>query len=197
MAGLQDHRRSRTAILSGGWKQRLALGCAILHEPPIVFLDEPTSGVDPISRRRFWELIYELSAQGITVFVTTHYMDEAEYCDRLALIYRGELIASGSPTSLKTEVMRQAVLEVMTDRPQDAMSEVEAVPGVVEVALFGAGLHAVVEDPALAGAIRQHLEAQHYEVERVEQIVPTLEDVFVSLIEAHDRGDAQPVEVRR
>ncbi|MCL4848830.1 MAG: ABC transporter ATP-binding protein [Acidobacteria bacterium] len=192
MAGLQDHRRSRTAILSGGWKQRLALGCAILHEPPIVFLDEPTSGVDPISRRRFWELIYELSAQGITVFVTTHYMDEAEYCDRLALIYRGELIASGSPTSLKTEVMQQAVLEVMTDRPQDAMSEVEAVPGVVEVALFGAGLHAVVEDPALAGAIRQRLEAQHYEVERVEQIVPSLEDVFVSLIEARDRRDRPP-----
>jgi ABC-2 type transport system ATP-binding protein len=197
MAGLEDHRRSRTAILSGGWKQRLALGCAILHEPPIVFLDEPTSGVDPISRRRFWELIYELSAQGITVFVTTHYMDEAEYCDRLALIYRGELIASGSPTRLKTEVMRQAVLEVTTDRPQDAMSEVEAVPGVVEVALFGAGLHAVVEDPALAGAIRQRLEEQQYEVDRVEQIVPSLEDVFVSLIEAHDRRDTPQTEVRR
>jgi ABC-2 type transport system ATP-binding protein len=197
MAGLEDHRRSRTAVLSGGWKQRLALGCAILHEPPIVFLDEPTSGVDPISRRRFWELIYELSAQGITVFVTTHYMDEAEYCDRLALIYRGELIASGSPTSLKTEVMRQAVLEVMTDRPQDAMSDVEAVPGVVEVALFGAGLHAVVEDPALAGPIRERLEAQHYDVDRVEQIVPSLEDVFVSLIEARDRRDAQQTEVRR
>jgi ABC-2 type transport system ATP-binding protein len=196
MAGLEDHRRSRTAILSGGWKQRLALGCAILHEPPIVFLDEPTSGVDPISRRRFWELIYELSAEGITVFVTTHYMDEAEYCDRLALIYRGELIASGSPGSLKTEVMRQAVLEVITDRPQDAMSEVEAVPGVVEVALFGAGLHAVVEDPALAGTIRQHLEAQHYDVDRVERIVPSLEDVFVSLIEARDRRDDPRVEVR-
>jgi ABC-2 type transport system ATP-binding protein len=197
MAGLEDHRRSRTAVLSGGWKQRLALGCAILHEPPIVFLDEPTSGVDPISRRRFWELIYELSAQGITVFVTTHYMDEAEYCDRLALIYRGELIASGSPTSLKTEVMRQAVLEVMTDRPQDAMSEVEAVHGVVEVALFGAGLHAVVEDPALANPIRQRLEEQHYEVERVEQIVPSLEDVFVSLIEARDRRDEARTEVQR
>ena len=196
MAGLQDHRRSRTAILSGGWKQRLALGCAILHEPPIVFLDEPTSGVDPISRRRFWELIYELSAEGITVFVTTHYMDEAEYCDRLALIYRGELIASGSPGSLKTEVMRQAVLEVITDRPQDAMGEVEAVPGVVEVALFGAGLHAVVEDPALAGTIRQRLEAQHYDVDRVERIVPSLEDVFVSLIEARDRRDDPRFEVQ-
>lgn len=190
MAGLQERRHSRTAILSGGWKQRLSLGCAILHEPPIVFLDEPTSGVDPISRRLFWDLIYELSAQGVTVFVTTHYMDEAEYCDRLALIYRGEIIASGSPSSLKTEVMRQTVLEVMTDRPHEAMYEVEAVPGVAEVALFGAGLHAVVEDPAVAGSIRERLEQQRYRVDRVERIVPSLEDVFVSLIEARDRRDA-------
>ena len=113
MAGLQEHRHSRTAILAGGWKQRLALGCAILHEPPIIFLDEPTSGVDPISRRRFWDLIYELAGRGVTVFVTTHYMDEAEYCDRIALIYRGELIAIGSPEVLKTELMPEEVLEVL------------------------------------------------------------------------------------
>ncbi|NLF07365.1 MAG: ABC transporter ATP-binding protein [Pirellulaceae bacterium] len=106
MAGLADHRRRPTAILSGGWKQRLALGCAILHEPPVVFLDEPTSGVDPISRRRFWDLIYELSGQGVTVFVTTHYMDEAEYCNRLGLIYRGRLIALGTPHELKSELAR-------------------------------------------------------------------------------------------
>lgn len=102
MAGLGKHRHQPTAILSGGWKQRLALGCAILHEPPIVFLDEPTSGVDPISRRRFWDLIYDLAGNGVTVFVTTHYMDEAEYCNRLGLIYRGELIAMGTPHALKT-----------------------------------------------------------------------------------------------
>ena len=106
MAGLAEHRRRPTSILSGGWKQRLALGCAILHEPPVVFLDEPTSGVDPISRRRFWDLIYELSGRGVTVFVTTHYMDEAEYCNRLGLIYRGELIALGTPRELKTEMAR-------------------------------------------------------------------------------------------
>lgn len=106
MAGLADHRRRPTAILSGGWKQRLALGCAILHEPPVVFLDEPTSGVDPISRRRFWDLIYDLSGQGVTVFVTTHYMDEAEYCNRLGLIYRGRLIALGTPHELKSELAR-------------------------------------------------------------------------------------------
>ncbi|MBU4271638.1 MAG: ABC transporter ATP-binding protein [Planctomycetes bacterium] len=104
MAGLAEHRRRPTSILSGGWKQRLALGCAILHEPPVVFLDEPTSGVDPISRRRFWDLIYDLSGRGVTVFVTTHYMDEAEYCNRLGLIYRGELIALGTPHELKTEM---------------------------------------------------------------------------------------------
>ncbi len=104
MAGLSGHRHSLTAVLSGGWKQRLALGCAILHEPPIIFLDEPTSGVDPISRRRFWDLIYDLSGRGVTVFVTTHYMDEAEYCNRLGLIYRGELIALGTPHELKTEL---------------------------------------------------------------------------------------------
>ena len=97
MAGLREHRKSLTKILSGGWKQRLSLGCAILHEPPIIFLDEPTSGVDPVSRRQFWDLIYELADKGVTIFVTTHYMDEAEYCDRIALIYRGELIALGSP----------------------------------------------------------------------------------------------------
>ena len=121
MAGLGEHRRSSTAILSGGWKQRLALGCAILHEPPIIFLDEPTSGVDPISRRNFWDLIYHLAGQGVTVFVTTHYMDEAEYCDRLGLIYRGELIALGTPEELKTREMTEEIIEVFCDRPQDAM----------------------------------------------------------------------------
>src|ERR1019366_999689 len=135
MAGLKEHRGSRAAILSGGWKQRLALGCAILHEPPIIFLDEPTSGVDPISRRRFWDLIYELAGKGVTVFVTTHYMEEAEYCDRIGLIYRGQLIASGSPEKLKTELMEEDVLEIVCDRPQDAMAEIEQVPGIREVAL--------------------------------------------------------------
>ena len=115
MAGLAEHRHRPTAVLSGGWKQRLALGCAILHRPPIIFLDEPTSGVDPVSRRQFWDLIYDMAAQHVTVFVTTHYMDEAEYCDRLGLIYRGELIACGTPEALKREVMQEDVLEVVCD----------------------------------------------------------------------------------
>ncbi|MFH0872104.1 MAG: ABC transporter ATP-binding protein [bacterium] len=197
MAGLQGHRHSRTAILSGGWKQRLSLGCAILHEPPILFLDEPTSGVDPISRRQFWDLIYQLSAKGVTAFVTTHYMDEAEYCDRLGLIYRGELIASGSPEALKTKLMQEEVLEVLCERPQDAMEEIERVPGVKEVALFGRGLHIVVEDgQAAAQPIGRLLRERGDHLVRIEKIIPSLEDVFVSLIEARDRAEAPQQEVK-
>jgi ABC-2 type transport system ATP-binding protein len=115
MAGLTDRRRSKAGELSGGWKQRLALGCAILHEPPIVFLDEPTSGVDPLSRRTFWQLIYTMARSGVTIFVTTHYMDEAEYCDRLALIYRGQLVAVGTPTELKQGRMVDGILPTLED----------------------------------------------------------------------------------
>jgi ABC-2 type transport system ATP-binding protein len=199
MAGLREHRHSRTAILSGGWKQRLSLGCAILHEPPIIFLDEPTAGVDPVSRRQFWDLIYELSSRGVTIFVTTHYMDEAEYCDRIALIYRGELIAIGSPEALKTEYMQEDVLEVASERPQDAMIELDQLPGVKEVALFGKGLHVVSEAgdaERIAAAVRSHLEGHGFAVSRVEKIVPSLEDVFVSLIEARDRAGEAQKEVR-
>ena len=152
MSGLAEHRHQPAAVLSGGWRQRLALGCAILHEPPIVFLDEPTSGVDPISRRQFWDLIYELSGQGVTVFVTTHYMDEAEYCDRLGLIYRGELIALGTPHALKTEMMQEDVLEVLCDRAEDALPEIAKLPAVKEAAMFGKGLHVVAADGARAMA---------------------------------------------
>ncbi|MDY0042208.1 MAG: ABC transporter ATP-binding protein [Desulforhabdus sp.] len=198
MAGLEHHRHSRTAILSGGWKQRLALGCAILHEPPVIFLDEPTSGVDPVSRRQFWDLIYELSGKGVTVFVTTHYMDEAEYCDRLGLIYRGELIAAGTPETLKTELMQEDVLEVICERPQDAMGEIEQIEGIKEVALFGKGLHVVVEETERAvAAISDLLQRRGYAVTRVEGIAPSLEDVFVSLIEARDRAEQPQQEVKR
>ena len=197
MAGLQEHRLSRTATLSGGWKQRLSLGCAILHEPPILFLDEPTSGVDPISRRAFWDLIYELSGRGVTVFVTTHYMDEAEYCDRLGLIYRGELIALGTPSRLKTELMPEDVLEVWCERPPDALGEIEGLAGIQEAALFGKGLHVVARDGAAAvKTVRAKLSEAGFRVDRVEQIVPSLEDVFVALIEARDREREPQAEVR-
>jgi ABC-2 type transport system ATP-binding protein len=176
-------------VLAGGWKQRLALGCAVLHEPPIVFLDEPTSGVDPASRRRFWDLIYEMAEAGTAVFVTTHYLDEAEYCGRLGLIYRGELIALGTPAELKTRLKREELLEILCARPQDALDEVAALPGVREVALYGSGLHAVVASAqAAAPAVRERLAALGLRPERVERIAPSLEDVFVSLIEERDRA---------
>jgi ABC-2 type transport system ATP-binding protein len=198
MAGLAEHRHSRTSILSGGWKQRLALGCAVLHEPPIIFLDEPTSGVDPISRRKFWDLIYELSGKGVTIFVTTHYMDEAEYCDRLGMIYRGELIAIGTPEALKREQMRDDVLEVQCYRPYEAMDIVSKLPDVKEVALFGNRLHVVTESKEKAQpAIQAALSGQGYPVQSVERIVPSMEDVFVSLIEGRDRAEQSQQEVRR
>jgi len=198
MAGLEAHRSARTAELSGGWKQRLALGCAILHEPPILFLDEPTSGVDPNSRRQFWDLIYSLSEQGVTVFVTTHYMEESEYCDRLGIVYRGELIALGTPRSLKTEHMPEAVLEIDCARPPEAMDVIERLPEVKEVALFGKGLHAVAADaPVAERAIRAALAAGGFRLDRLERITPTLEDVFVSLIETRDRAAGAQQEVVR
>lgn len=188
MAGLAAHRTSRTSTLSGGWKQRLSLGCAILHEPPIVFLDEPTAGVDPVSRRAFWELIYTLAGQGVTVFVTTHYMDEAEYCDRLALIYRGELIALGTPAELKERFMAETVIEVNAPHPQELIEPIERLAGVRHAALFGRGLHVVAEDADRT--IGEIMALATTPEVRAERIVPSLEDVFVSLIEARDRESA-------
>ncbi len=198
MAGLSDHRRTKTAFLAGGWKQRLALGCAILHEPPILFLDEPTSGVDPIRRRRFWDLIYDLSGKGVTVFVTTHYMDEAENCDRLGLIYRGELAALGTPEELKTRLMKEEVVEIRCERPQDAIAFLEGLPGLRSAALFGTGIHAVVARGVEAvPLLRESLLAKGVPVTRAERIAPSLEDVFVSVVEEKDRREMPLVEVRR
>jgi ABC-2 type transport system ATP-binding protein len=194
MAGLQHRRKSLTSTLAGGWKQRLALGCAILHEPSILFLDEPTSGVDPLSRRRFWSLIYEMAGRGITIFVTTHYMDEAEYCDRLALIYRGKVIALGTPTELKKEYMPEAVWELETDDLVKALdilkTDVGAVrePPLREVAVFGNTLHLVTSKAAdLASSLPSLLSAHGIGLRRLEKIDPSLEDVFVSLVEEKDR----------
>ncbi|MEC4676762.1 MAG: ABC transporter ATP-binding protein [Nitrospirota bacterium] len=183
MAGLRDRRTVITKTLPGGIKQRLALGCALLHEPPVLFLDEPTSGVDPVSRRNFWSLIYEMAKGGATVFVTTHYMDEAEYCDRLALIYRGKIIAEGTPTELKVQYMRRSVLEIETDRTFEAL-EVLGRSGI-ETALFGSLLHAVVDDIKTATPeIERELGKAGIKVIRVDKIMPSLEDVFVTLIES-------------
>ena len=191
MAGLGDKRNYLTGSLAGGWKQRLALGCAVLHETSILFLDEPTSGVDPISRRQFWDLIAQLSQQGTTVFVTTHYMEEAEYCDELALIYRGRIIAQGTPKQVKTESMPEDILEIRLDKPFEALNRLESSGLVREAALFGDALHAVVADARNAGpAVKDFLIEEGFGVESVIAVVPSLEDVFVSLIEAEDRNAA-------
>ncbi|HSL91424.1 MAG TPA: ABC transporter ATP-binding protein [Candidatus Limnocylindrales bacterium] len=198
MAGLSGHRGTKTAFLAGGWKQRLALGCAILHEPPILFLDEPTSGVDPISRRNFWDLIHDLSGKGVTVFVTTHYMDEAEYCDRLGLIYRGELVALGTPEELKTRRMKEEVVEIRTERPQDAVGLLEGLSGVKGAALFGKAIHAVVDRAEEAvPRFRAALENGGFAVHRIGRITPSLEDVFVSLVEERERREKPVPEVQR
>ncbi|GER94026.1 ABC transporter ATP-binding protein [hot springs metagenome] len=182
MAGIKDKKNAITKTLPGGFKQRLALGCAVLHEPPIIFLDEPTSGVDPISRRNFWNLIYEMSQAGTTVFVTTHYMDEADYCDRLSLIYRGRIIAQGTPYELRMEYMKQNVLEIEADRFIEAM-EILKNEGI-KSAIFGILLHAVVADARIdIPRIKRILESSNIRVTRIEEIPPSLEDVFVTLIE--------------
>ncbi|HSB68035.1 MAG TPA: ABC transporter ATP-binding protein, partial [Candidatus Methylomirabilis sp.] len=192
MAGLTGREKNLTRELAEGWRQRLALGAAILHEPEILFLDEPTSGVDPISRRNFWDLIRTLAHQGVTVFVTTHYMDEAEYCDRLALIYQGRIIALGTPDKLKREHMPEDVLEIAVDHPVDALELLPKEPVVREASLFGKLLHVVVADAAGDGpVVKAALERAGIRVDRIEKILPSLEDVFVSLIEAEDRADGR------
>ena len=187
MSGLEEHRNSLTAILPGGWRQRLALGCALLHKPPVIFLDEPTSGVDPISRRNFWDLIYQLAAEGVTVFVTTHYMDEAEYCDRLAMIYRGELVAIGTPDELKIRYMNADILNLECPDPFKMLQVVTGISVIKEAALFGRGLHLTVEDSEAAmPMIATALQSQKADYTRLEKIRPSLEDVFVAIIEARD-----------
>jgi len=184
---LGDRRTMLTGLLPLGLKQRLSLGCAIVHEPPILFLDEPTSGVDPISRRGFWDLIYGMAARGTTVFVTTHVMDEAEHCDRLAMIYRGRLIALGSPLQMREKLPNGVLLEIETEPLMEALAVLEGEPTIRELAVFGAALHALVPDETAARtAIGRILATQGATVTR---IPPSLEDVFVSLVEHADHPE--------
>jgi ABC-2 type transport system ATP-binding protein len=182
MAGLSDKKDMLTRQLALGWKQRLALGCAVLHEPPVVFLDEPTSGVDPIARRGFWELIHDMARKGVTVFVTTHYMEEAEYCNRLALMSRGRIIALGAPSQLKEDWMRESVLELECERLMDAAELLGQEPVFSEVAVFGNLIHIVAPDTDAAMAVaRTKLSAARIAISRMDVVTPSLEDVFVTL----------------
>jgi ABC-2 type transport system ATP-binding protein len=191
MANLTDRRDALTATLSGGWKQRLALGCAILHNPPILFLDEPTSGVDPIARGAFWDLIGEMAAKGHTIFVSTHYMDEAEYCHRLALMYSGRVIALGAPAELRAGLSARTLLRLDVSMPLDTMRALEHTPGIGDVAVFGGGLHVAVDDlESGMETIRLRLAEKGIIIQRLEKIEPSLEDVFVALIEAEEKNVA-------
>ena len=182
LAGLTDQRRRLTGELPLGWKQRLALGCAVLHEPPILFLDEPTSGVDPISRRAFWDLIYGLGDAGTTVFVTTHYMEEAEYCHRLALMNRGRLIALDTAAGLRAG-MKLPLFEVRSEATPRAVKALDGAVGIVDAAMYGRTLHVTTEsEPGADDRIRSHLARAEIAVTSVKQINPSLEDVFVARV---------------
>jgi ABC-2 type transport system ATP-binding protein len=187
LAGIEDFRTSLTSTLSGGWKQRLALGCAIIHQPKIIFLDEPTSGVDPITRANFWNVIREMAAQGKTIFVTTHYMDEAENCNRLVMIYHGTMIAMGSPEEMKTKVMKHEILEIIMPQAETWLERIAKLESIKDTALFGINIHAVVYDAQKAALdLKNFLDGEGVSGYSVNKIKASLEDVFVSLIENYD-----------
>jgi ABC-2 type transport system ATP-binding protein len=193
MADLKGREGSLTRTLAGGWKQRLALGCAILHQPGIVFLDEPTGGVDPISRRSFWELINQLSSEGITVLVTTHFLDEAEYCNDLILINAGRLIATGSPHELKTRHITSPMLEVTLRSGSivEALETLRKETWVLESSVFGTKLHVMVrEEKSGREAVVTSLARQGIAAEQITRIIPSLEDVFLYLLEHDGRSRA-------
>jgi ABC-2 type transport system ATP-binding protein len=184
MAGLQGKEQIRTSDLAGGWRQRLALGCAILHEPPIVFLDEPTGGVDPLSRRQFWALIDRLSDEGVTILVTTHYLDEAEHCHRIAIIDAGRLAALGSTRELRNVFRDHTILELQADDPVRAMRVLETTPLVEKTSLFGTAVHAVVraKGDEAEQVVRRGLASAGLTASDIDAVQPSLEDVFLSVV---------------
>ncbi len=182
MAGLRGRESTITGALSGGWRQRLALGCAILHEPPIVFLDEPTGGVDPLSRRQFWRLIDELARSGVTVLVTTHYLDEAEHCHRIAIIQAGKLAALGTVSELKGIFAGRPILEIRATQPVEAMRALEATPEVEKTSIFGTAVHAVLRSREIGPEeIQARLQAAGVTVIECALVEPSLEDVFLDI----------------
>jgi ABC-2 type transport system ATP-binding protein len=184
MAGLRGREHTLARDLSGGWRQRLALGCAILHEPSILFLDEPTGGVDPLSRRQFWRLIDTLSSQGVTVLVTTHYLDEAERCHRVALIHAGRLAALGTTTEVKRIFEGRPIVELRGDRPVELMRALDEMPEVEKTSLFGTSVHAVLRDASIGPAeIAARVRARGLDVQSADTVIPSLEDVFLDVVD--------------
>jgi drug efflux transport system ATP-binding protein len=184
MAGLRGREDALARDLAGGWRQRLALGCAILHEPAILFLDEPTGGVDPLSRRQFWRLIDTLAASGVTILVTTHYLDEAERCHRVTLIHAGRLATIGTTTEVKQVFAGRPIVEVRTARATDAMRALDEMPDIEKTSLFGTAVHAVLRDsPLTPASLAARLRAGGIPVDSIEPVAPSLEDVFLDVVE--------------
>ena len=184
MAGLEGRERTRASDLAGGWRQRLALGCAILHEPRIVFLDEPTGGVDPVSRRQFWRLIEDLSRSGVTILVTTHYLDEAEHCHRIAIINAGRLAALGTSHELKQVFADRPIVEIHSSRPVEVMKVLDQMEEIQKTTLFGTAVHAVLKPGRIdAATLRDRLQAQGFEIRAIDRVVASLEDVFLDVVE--------------
>ncbi len=184
ISNLNGNENKIVKTLSVGWKQRLALGCAVIHKPKILFLDEPTSGVDPLMRRKFWELIYELSNDGTTILVTTHFLEEAEYCNDIILIDVGKIIARGTPKELKEKIIQYPILEIRCDSIVDAMNLIEDEKIVIESSIFGTKLHAVVEEEKNAiEKIQNCFSKNEIQIFQIEKITPSLEDVFIYLLD--------------
>jgi len=191
IGGLTGREHELARNLAGGWRQRLALGCALLHEPPIVFLDEPTGGVDPVSRREFWRLIDDLSHAGTTVLVTTHYLDEAERCDRVAIIHAGRLAALGTTSELKATFRDRPILEVRSSDPVGVMARLDTLAIVEKTSLFGTAVHAVLRNAAVsAEEVRSALTSAGLPVGSLEPVVPSLEDVFLDVVDRVGEGSA-------
>lgn len=186
MADLVGRENELTRNLSVGWRQRLALGTATIHEPDLLFLDEPTSGVDPVARRQFWDLLYDLAGRGVTLFVTTHYMDEAAHCNQLAFIYRGTIIAEGSPSELRHSHLDQRIFDITVADADAALDQLSGTPGVEDAYLSGASLHVVTarEHGLTPDDLRRRLIAAGF-TPTVEEVAPTIEDVFVNLVTRH------------
>jgi len=181
MAGLQERTNSRTSTLSGGWRQRLALGCALVHHPPLLFLDEPTSGVDPIARREFWDLIYQLAEGDTTIFVTTHYMDEAEHCNRVGFMHSGRLLAFDSPHDLKRRHLQGAAWALDVSPLLEAVEVLSGLPGIIQARLHGDQAQVIVAGEWTSESLSTRLSAQGLTVSGIETVEPTLEDVFTML----------------
>jgi ABC-2 type transport system ATP-binding protein len=191
MAGLRGRERELARDLSGGWRQRLALGCALLHEPPILFLDEPTGGVDPVSRRDFWRLIDDLSRGGTTVLVTTHYLDEAERCDRVAIIHAGRLAALGAVAELKAAFSSRPILEIRAPDPVATMAALDRMPAVEKTSLFGTSVHAVLRDQrSRPDDVRASLASAGVQTSSITPVPPSLEDVFLDVVDRIQRSSA-------